>query len=159
MKNLIISLFFLCSCSPAITNQNIIDSANISSDRISEIYFQNIGAVLSNELLMAMNKYDCEYINQYIDDVNKLFCYVGGFNLIIGKYEDMNFNSWLSIIYELSGNVVDKWNIVFHRQPPGSIVGLRELIRRYIDNGNITLIEVNLSCENTQLMSNISCEY
>lgn len=159
MRFLLIAFLFLfpsCSNLTAINHQQIINAALVSSEDLRNSYIYDISRAIVN----LTKDPTCQNIMSGAQDINRLFCHIGGLILILKDDELINENEvvWLSVINKLSEQVTLEWEQILRTQLPQSLIGLRELIRRYVDNGNIRLVDdINIECDGTELIPLISC--
>lgn len=152
MKKLLIFLFFFSSCSSynteTITAQQITNSLNEASTSALDFLIENYDNLVVNKIIELYDSGNCELFNEFAINLNKLQCYIIAFNRV--RNQD-SFIIFLSVSNKLLIEITDLWHYVFSTELPRYLVRGSELTRRYIDNNNISLIEVNIFCNNETL--------
>jgi hypothetical protein len=101
---------------------------------------------ITNEIMNAIQKENCSIADEYILEVNDLFCYIEAYKFLTSKSEMSELE--ITVINELTRKIIDSWNRIFPIEVPASMINTRELLRRYIDNEQMdTTTDISFSCD------------
>lgn len=157
MRNFLFAFIFFLSCSSyntrsqtavTITQQAITDSINDASVASFNFLVENYDHRIVAKIMELYDSGNCILFNDFARSINEIQCYIIALNRI---QERDDFIIFLSVSNDLMIRILDLWPYVFEDEAIVEIVRSRELIRRYVDNNNITLINVNISCNNETL--------
>lgn len=162
MMKIVFCFIFLTSCVSSINQQRISSSIRASSYDAMSFFEERHGDAIMSKILHISEKIQsrrerCEEFNRFIMNLTELQCAIFGFSYAAQEFQkaldesetidEQQFILLISAASDLLARIIELWDEVFNFQNISqSILRSSELIRRTVEDNDISLMTINFRC-------------